>query len=1078
MDIDPSLRDVLFLLIMYPQRSFKLNPWEVAQIFYSYQKLQKASRKSLSQAEDLPAVFQLFSNAFGTHASKLASYFASFYTTDHSTGKSVMQADVKKALLSPILKSMLSYKCVKLLASNQDLIKWGFLHVLSGQNAHSSHIFQSYVIPFLTQTEDSQTSSELATTSTYSLPEAAALRWAQSVVGLDEGEARHVMSETQVFNTDTAQSSLTFSVFVVFALRCFYKVDISDSEPSEAGERAGRAFLEVLSKKLTQLQQQLRVNVLRPLLQTPDTLISRQEQDALLHCCIGLFEKLPSRSGEAHPMWGFLPPVPPAIFWDAPRIVDFMRFVGVVERSGSLSTAWVAFGSFLRQSEGGENGWGANVVPPSPIKQDICAIREVLFGICEMCSDEDDAWLTTRDSKMAVGDVFTSYVNSTVLPIAVAHVEKGYFLNKVQPQSELLLESVLRYGGARAIRSLFSAGMWLEAAYEEFCLPLQVNSRRADSAEVPLLRAVKFMSCFGLLSLDMVTDQARCSLHSRSRIIADVTNITMSFPEFEELFLRCALCCWSISREGTVIPNVKYAMHEDIANKYFQACSKPSNDVISSKTWGIDFVTAFANTLHAMVDAYIDGSESYASLSSYIDVSKSALQNLATIEEHIEHESFEQVMEAGDNFAHESTTGESDQEIIDSEPHINAIKSLAATDQVKTKADALLRDILAARKEGTSSPTRGSSVGDDHDEDLTIVTAGSRTNHGLSLAPPQSPTRSLLAGTKEALWPVYGTYCSCGDSVNPGKLSGPNLFALLSKLGVLTDQTVLSDIGILLHQISAHTNSSSVSIAAATSSENFESPSLSFEEFLVFLCAFAQLRFDGSVSAPILSGKRDGNEKLSNANSQNTEVWFHNWKTFMGNSGAFRRLMEESVLPMLQLHPLIAHPEDARQRDKYSPVFSLEVLLAIEGSEGKLQRAYQDRAKDNVVFTVSEAVVLLRAIGLIPTVASEAEVVNVAKDVAPEGRISRSSSPTARGSPIQLINSGTSSPVGNDSRTAPEGMTFPQWEWIVCVVAHQGVAMAIADCEAVTPMHKIPELVKTFVTQIANSVDYVMNNPI
>ena len=125
-------------------------------------------------------------------------------------------------------------------------------------------------------------------------------------------------------------------------------------------------------------------------------------------------------------------------------------------------------------------------------------------------------------------------------------------------------------------------------------------------------------------------------------------------------------------------------------------------------------------------------------------------------------------------------------------------------------------------------------------------------DEGEAAEDPSSPTRSLLYGTKEALWPVYGTYCSCGDSIDPGKLSGPNLFALLSKLGVLADNTLLSDIGILLHQISAHTHSSSVSIAGSSSRDAFESPSLSFEEFLVFLCVFAQLRFDGEVTAPIM----------------------------------------------------------------------------------------------------------------------------------------------------------------------------------------------------------------------------------
>jgi hypothetical protein len=35
------------------------------------------------------------------------------------------------------------------------------------------------------------------------------------------------------------------------------------------------------------------------------------------------------------------------------------------------------------------------------------------------------------------------------------------------------------------------------------------------------------------------------------------------------------------------------------------------------------------------------------------------------------------------------------------------------------------------------------------------------------------------------LYLLLATYCSCGDSIDPGKLSGPNLFTLLSKLGII-----------------------------------------------------------------------------------------------------------------------------------------------------------------------------------------------------------------------------------------------------------------------------------------------------
>lgn len=139
--------------------------------------------------------------------------------------------------------------------------------------------------------------------------------------------------------------------------------------------------------------------------------------------------------------------------------------------------------------------------------------------------------------------------------------------------------------------------------------------------------------------------------------------------------------------------------------------------------------------------------------------------------------------------------------------------------------------------------------------------------HGSPLA-ARSPKRSspitersigidaLLDGTKEVLWPVFATYCSCGDSMEPGKLSGPNLFALLSKLNVLTNETALSDIGVLLHQVSSHTTAQAPTAALVESDDanGLDSPLLSFEEFLVFLCAFSHLRYEGTGVLPDFSG--------------------------------------------------------------------------------------------------------------------------------------------------------------------------------------------------------------------------------
>ena len=78
-----------------------------------------------------------------------------------------------------------------------------------------------------------------------------------------------------------------------------------------------------------------------------------------------------------------------------------------------------------------------------------------------------------------------------------------------------------------------------------------------------------------------------------------------------------------------------------------------------------------------------------------------------------------------------------------------------------------------------SSTTKGSALThEDYDNDSEFSKDSSKTG---PIIPMLEAIENLLIGTKEALWPVFATYCSCGDSIEPGKMSGPNLFTLLSK---------------------------------------------------------------------------------------------------------------------------------------------------------------------------------------------------------------------------------------------------------------------------------------------------------
>jgi hypothetical protein len=395
---------------------------------------------------------------------------------------------------------------------------------------------------------------------------------------------------------------------------------------------------------------------------------------------------------------------------------------------------------------------------------------------------------------------------------------------------------------------------------------------------------------------------------------------------------------------------------------------------------------------------------------------------------------------------------------------------------------------------------------DSVESDRLSVTRGARGSKIITIDTPAQLIRAsgpdaLLAGTKEALWPVYATYCSCGDSIAPGKLSGPNLFTLLSKLDLITDKTLLSDIGILLHQISAHTNSqkNSAALAAASASEDpFDSPSLGFEEFLVFLCAFAQLRFEGAVSAPIFATRQPGesyllrkfdsnvisadnaNDPLPSTADHDNDGWFEAWRTFMGSSSAFRRLLEECVLPILSRYALLAFPEDARHRDRYASIFSLEVLLAVEGSETALRNVFDNERNNPMVepsiyaenaengnknYEAVHIVECLRRINLVPQVLLKEEVLQLVRDVLPENhRTVRSSSASPRRD--RTIDSQRD----RQGELSEAKLLFPQWEWVLCVVAFQTVESAMHQTHQPANTKKVPKMVAEVVVSMTTAV--------
>lgn len=400
------------------------------------------------------------------------------------------------------------------------------------------------------------------------------------------------------------------------------------------------------------------------------------------------------------------------------------------------------------------------------------------------------------------------------------------------------------------------------------------------------------------------------------------TDVYITFQEFEELFLRCGYALYeqagylsALAPGQTTQSDFDHCKTPDlksIVRHYVTECEKlrqlgkSKTTQFVSGSWGMDFLYPLASTLQLVSTQrdrsglqikppnFVSKSEADPRGSISIEISKLISSSTgAAVTDPSSNEAAAQKGDLSHRVGGDESTASFSQLSVSFNSSAGPVVLPAPKNVVGIVDDAIIRGrdkyletILAARQQ---QPTDGDvkDVRSAVQLKLSVPTrtssgrrspgAGSPNTRGSprgSPRPTRSPKRSspqspaatersigidaLLDGTKEVLWPVFATYCSCGDSMEPGKLSGPNLFALLSKLNVLTDETALSDIGVLLHQVSSHTTAQAPSVAIFVDGDDengLDSPLLSFEEFLVFLCAFSHLRYEGTSVLPDFSGK-------------------------------------------------------------------------------------------------------------------------------------------------------------------------------------------------------------------------------
>jgi hypothetical protein len=195
---------------------------------------------------------------------------------------------------------------------------------------------------------------------------------------------------------------------------------------------------------------------------------------------------------------------------------------------------------------------------------------------------------------------------------------------------------------------------------------------------------------------------------------------------------------------------------------------------------------------------------------------------------------------------------------------------------------------------------------------------------------------------------------------------------------------------------------------------------------------------------------KDGMKRKSGA----IKAWYNQWQEFMLTSVSFQRILQEFILPKLHKKPFLVSPDDARQRDRYIVIFSLEVLMTLESLEQSMQAAFvrhaakgksmissiiQSNINNNIPVDNTDMLpilIALKRIRLVPQIMTEDDVMRIMYDVLPDTFFSVSP------------HISTHIAKENSTNNNKYQIKFPQLEWIICVIAYEAVIIALQESKS------------------------------
>lgn len=285
----------------------------------------------------------------------------------------------------------------------------------------------------------------------------AAVSWAVASCSLSDFCAKDILQSVICFSEDS--NAITFSQFIIFGIRCFVEKNDSKAETWSSYLSSVKHLIEHCSQKLNSINTILGLNVLDFYLSEDyRKRLNRESLDAIYLAALNVFNC--RRTIVRNVKNKNVPPRPPSALWDAPRWMEFLKFIRFINQSSCLHSLWQIFGVYLRDNEFVKNSakWAKEAVPPNPITISLPHLLALLrIAAKKITSNRNGDELTTLVALTA----------SRAFP-AIVLAADGAKTSTVTGPVDLFLEDIFRFGGDNAVSALQRESLFLRDQLIQF----------------------------------------------------------------------------------------------------------------------------------------------------------------------------------------------------------------------------------------------------------------------------------------------------------------------------------------------------------------------------------------------------------------------------------------------------------------------------------------------------------------------------------------------------------------------------------------------------------------------------------